>query len=74
MGEANKLFRECVAEEWQKVGQKFLKISQKNFFLKAECGEQQGQREIYEQKLAKIAELYADICLYEKGTELFEGN
>uniref|UniRef100_A0A914GYF3 E3 UFM1-protein ligase 1 homolog n=1 Tax=Globodera rostochiensis TaxID=31243 RepID=A0A914GYF3_GLORO len=55
---ANKMYRECLGEEYKKV----------------DFGEQQGLREIYEQKVAKFSETYADICLYEKGTEIFEEN
>ncbi|KAL3108461.1 hypothetical protein niasHT_015383 [Heterodera trifolii] len=54
----NKLYRECVAEEFKRV----------------EVGEQQELRGIYEQKRSKISELYTDICLFEKGTEIFGEN
>lgn len=49
-----------------------LKISSQCIF-EVESGEQQQQRQMYEQKLAGVVDAYGTICLFEKGAEAFEG-
>jgi hypothetical protein len=57
--ETKRIYRNAIAEAWQQ---------------QSETGEeQQEMRKAYDQKMAKIVDSYSAICLYEKGTELFEG-
>lgn len=58
--EVQKIYRNCVMEAWKQMGS-------------GEPGEQQEKRKAYEQKLAKCKDIYTAICVFEKGTNAFEG-
>jgi hypothetical protein len=57
--EANQLYRAAVAQQWQQQ--------------QLDSGEQQEQRRAYEQRVAKVVDAYAAICLFERGADAFDG-
>nr|CAD2200340.1 unnamed protein product [Meloidogyne enterolobii] len=60
IAEVNNLYRRFVTEEWEQQ------------LHQTTAEEQQAQRQAFEQRLNKISDEYAAICLFEKGTDYFE--